>query len=322
MKHNVLRSLGRGLGTVLAATMVSFASLAWAQAPAVPVQHVDGETMVSANPQKAVVMDLGVLDIVHVLDGQVVGVPKANFPTHMAEYNQDRYAKLGTLFEPDLEAIKAVSPDLIIVGRRSAKAYPDLAKIGPTLNLTFDQQNLVDSVAQNTRLVASLYNKQDQAELLLEKLDTSVKELRSLTEKAGKGLLVFTSGGKMISQGPDSRFGVLFKGFGVQPAMTDFPEGKGIPLTPELLHATNPDWIYVIDRDASLGREGPTAQELLDDAQVAQTTAGKRKQIVYLDPTNWYLLDGAGLTTMQANVEQILVALSVQPTAGVGNFRQ
>ncbi len=309
MKHNVLRPLGRGLGTVLAATMVSFASLAWAQAPAVPVQHVDGETMVSSNLQKVVVMDLGVLDIVHALNGQVAGVPKANFPAHMAEYNQDRYAKLGTLFEPDLDAIKALSPDLIIVGRRSAKAYPELAKIGPTLNLTFDQQNLVDSVAQNTRTVASLYHKQDQAEPLLEKLDKSVKELRSLTKNAGKGLLVFTSGGKMISQGPDSRFGVLFNGFGVQPAMTDFPEGKGVPLTPELLQATNPDWIYVIDRDASLGREGPTAKQLLDDAQIDQTTAGKRKQVVYLDPTNWYLLDGAGLTTMQSNVEQILGAL-------------
>ena len=313
MRHKVLPPLGRRLNIVLAAAaLVAASSLTWAQAPAVPIQHVDGETMVSSNPQKAVVMDLGVLDIVHALGGQVAGVPKANFPEHMAEYGQDRYAKLGTLFEPDFNAIKSLSPDLIIVGRRSAKTYPELAKIGPTLNLTFDQQNLVESVAHNTRTVAALYNKRDQAEVLLEKLDKSVKSLQARTNKAGKGLLVFTSDGKMISQGPDSRFGVLFKGFGVQPAMTDFSEGKGIPLTPELLQTVNPDWIYVIDRDASLGREGPSAQKLLNDAQVSQTTAGKQEQIVYLDPTNWYLLDGAGLTTMQANVEQLLAAMNAK----------
>ncbi len=310
MISKILGPLGRLLNLVLAASLVSASSLAWAQADVVQIKHVDGETMVGLNPQKAVVLDLAVLDIVHALGGPVAAVPKANFPAHLAVYDQDRYAKVGTLFKPDLAAIKAMSPDLIIVGRRSTPAYADLAKIGPTLNLAFDQQNLVESVAHTTRTLASLYNKQDQAEPLLQRLEASVKQLNQQTAKAGKGLLVFTTGGKLISQGPDSRFGVLFKGYGVRPAMTDFPDGgKGVPLTPDLLHSLNPDWIYVIDRDAGLGREGVAAGELLKNAQVERTTAGKKQQIVYLDPTNWYVLDGAGLMTMQANVDQLLLAL-------------
>jgi iron complex transport system substrate-binding protein len=300
----------RQLHTVLGVLLLSASSLAWAQTQAMPIKHVDGVTVIRANPEKAVVLDLAILDIVHALDGSVAAVPKAKFPAHMDVYDEDRYAKVGTLFKPDLDAISALSPDLIIVGRRSTPAYADLAKIGPTLNLAFDQQNLVESVAQNTRTLAAVYNRQDQAEPLLKRLDASVKELNKQTARAGKGLLVFTTGGKLISQGPGSRFGVLFKGYGVQPAMTDFPdEGKGVLLTSELLQSLNPDWIYVIDRDAGLGREGVAASELLKTAQVGQTTAGKKKQIVYLDPTNWYLLDGAGLTTMQANVDQLLQAL-------------
>src|SRR5690606_23469832 len=112
--------------------------------------------------------------------------------------------------------------------------------------------------------------KQDVAEPLLAQLDASVKKLQKKTAQAGKGLLVITSGGKAGVQGPDSRFGVLFNDYGVQPAITDFPEGKGVPLTAELLQSVNPDWIYVLDRDAGLGRSETPAEQLLADAGVGQ----------------------------------------------------
>src|SRR5699024_7071185 len=103
---------------------------------------------------------------------------------------------------------------------------------------------------------------------MLDRMAAAASKLRAKTASAGTGWSVFTTSGKMISQGPESRFGVLFNGFGVQPAMTDFPEGKGVGLTAELLQEVNPDWIYVIDRDASLGRTETPAQQLLEAAQV------------------------------------------------------
>lgn len=294
---------------LMAAALISAAAAMSAQAATVSVTHADGQTDVPVNAQKTVVLDLALLDIMQALDAPVAAVPNSNYSGSLAQYGDESIAKVGSMFEPDLDAIRSLEPDLIIVGRRSTKAYPDVAPIAPAINLAFDQQNLVDSVMQTTQTLAGLYGKQEVAAPLVDKLEASVAALRQKTAGAGKGLLVFVTGGKMISQGPESRFGVLFNGYGVEPAMTDFPEGKGVPLTAELLHDINPDWIYVLDRDVSLGREGVPAQQLLDEAQVGQTTAGKHDQVVYLDAFNWYLLDGAGLTGMQENVDQLLDAL-------------
>ncbi len=297
------------LKIIVAATLVSAATALVAQAATVSVTHAGGQTDVRTNPQKTVVLDLALLDVMNALKVPVAGVPGGRFSGALSHYGQDSVTKVGSMFEPDLDAIRALEPDLIIAGRRSTKAYPAVAEIAPSINLAFDQRNLVDSVMQRTRTLASLYGKQDVAEPLLERLNTSVKRLQTKTAKAGKGLLVFTTGGKLISQGPDSRFGVLFNDFGVVPAMTVFPAGKGVALTAGSLQALNPDWIYVIDRDASLGRNALSAKQLLDDAQVEKTAAGKNGRIVYLDPYNWYMLDGAGLNSLQENVDQLLEAL-------------
>lgn len=308
-KKRVFQPLVRQLRTVAAATLVSAVTMVAAQASTVSITHANGQTDVPSNPQKTVVLDLALLDIMHALDVPVAAVSSGRFSGTLAQYGDESVPKVGSMFEPDVEAIRAVDPDLIIAGRRSTKAYSTVADIAPAINLAFDQQNLVESVMETTRTLASLYGREDVAERLLEKLDASVTELQQKTAQAGKGLLVFTTGGKLISQGPESRFGVLFTGFGVQPAMTDFPEGKGVVLTAESLQELNPDWIYVIDRDAGLGRDGTPAQQLLEKAQVMQTTAGKNGQIVYMDATNWYMLDGAGLAAMQENVDQLLLAL-------------
>lgn len=307
-KH-LVRSLGRHLKFVAALMLVSAATAVAAQASTVSITHASGQTDVPAAPQKTVVLDLALLDIMQALDIPVTGVSTGRFMGSLAQYGDDSVVKVGSMFEPDLDAIRALEPDLIIAGRRSSKAYSQVAELAPAINLAFDQQNLVESVMERTRILALLYGRQDAAQPLLEKLDTSVNALQEKTAQAGKGLLVFTTGGKLISQGPESRFGVLFSGFGVQPAMADFPEGKGVGMTAELLQEVNPDWIYVIDRDASLGRDETPAQQLLEAADVDQTSAGKNDRVVYLDPFNWYMLDGAGLTAMQQNVDQLLSAL-------------
>lgn len=273
------------------------------------VTHAGKPIELPSSPQKTVVLDLPLLDIMAALDIPVAAVPSGRFQGSVAQYANDSIPKVGSMFEPDLDAIRAIEPDLVIAGRRGTKAYPDVAAIAPAVNLAFDQHNLVDSVMETTRTLAMIYGRQDAAEPLLDRLAESVKALQQETVRAGTGLLVFTSGGNMISQGPESRFGVLFNGYGVQPAMTDFPEGKGVPLTPELLHDVNPDWIYVLDRDASLGKTATPAQQLLADAGVDRTTAGRKGQLVYLDAFNWYMLDGAGLRGMQQNVDQLLEAL-------------
>lgn len=262
-------------------------------------------------PNKIVVQDLALLDVMHSLEIPVAGVPAARFPEHLSQYAQDQYVKTGSLFEPDAAILTELQPDLIILGRRAAKTQATMEQIAPTVDLSFDQQNLIQSTNQIVNELAQLYGRQDVAQPLLTQLNASVQQLQALTAQTGPSLVLLTTQGKMIAQGPDSRYAVLFKDYGVQPvAGLNFPEGKGVALSAEQIAELQPEWIYVIDRDAGVAREDAIrAQELLKDAALQHVPAIVEQQVVYLDPTNWYLLDGAGLSTLQANIEQMTQAL-------------
>lgn len=71
----------------------------------------------------------------------------------------------------------------------------------------------------------------------------------------------------------------------------------------------NPDWLFVIDRDAGIGREGQSARQLLDNEIIRSTDAWQKGQVVYLNPGDWYLA-GGGLTALRKTVGALQVALS------------
>nr|WP_246408475.1 siderophore ABC transporter substrate-binding protein [Microvirga lupini] len=274
------------------------------------VQHAKGETTVPMRPKKILAFDLASLDTLNTLGVEVAGVPTARFPEYLAKYGSDKYEKVGTLFEPDYEAVNAAGPDLIIVGGRSSVKYADLAKIAPTIDMTVDPKDYVGSVQRNVQLLAQIFDKRAEAERHLAKLEKSMADLRREASTAGKGLLVLTTGGKMSAYGPGSRFGHLHTGFGIVPAVEGLATtNHGQAVSAEFILKTNPDWFFVIDRDAATGQNGGAAKKVLDNDLIAQTKAWKTNQVVYLDPTNWYLI-GGGLTAMQASVDQIAKALA------------
>lgn len=71
----------------------------------------------------------------------------------------------------------------------------------------------------------------------------------------------------------------------------------------------------MIDRDAAIGREGTSAQRMLDNDLIRPTKAWKQQRVVYLNGYNWYLLGSAGLSAMQQNVDDIARALSAAKPA-------
>lgn len=296
-----------GLFASIAAGALMFAGAALAGE--VTVKHAQGETKLPDVPQKVITFDLSSLDTLDALGVKVLGVPTIKKQDYLTKYDADEYIKIGTLFEPDYEAVNAAQPDLIIVGGRSAAKYAELAKIAPTIDLTADAANFVKSSEDNVRTLANIFGKDKEAEDALTKLNAKKDELKALTAKAGTGLLVLTTGGKISAYGPGSRFGVLYDDLGVKPAADDIkPGGHGQPISFEYILEKNPDWLYVIDRDAAIGREGVAAEKFLDNAVVAQTNAWKNKQVIYLDGSAWYL-NASGLTSMGKIVDELIAGL-------------
>lgn len=300
------------LATIVAGTLalLPFGSMALAQE--IVVKHTQGETKLPAVPRKVLVFDVASLDALDALGVDVAGVPSFKFPPSLAKYEGAGYTKIGSLFEPDFEAVNAAGADLIIVGGRSSAKYAELAKIAPTIDLTVNAQDYIGSVRGNVETLGRIFGKEAEAAAQLAELDKSIADVREAAAGAGKGLLILTTGGKMSAYGPGSRFGVLHSDYGVKPAREDLKAANhGQAVSFEFILETNPDWLFVIDRDSAIGREGVSAKQFLDNELVGQTTAWKTGQVVYLDPVNWYLV-GGGINALKANADQIAKALRKQ----------
>ena len=227
------------------------------------VTHAQGETTVPVNPQKVVTFDMASLDTLDALGVQVAGLPKGNVPEYLSEYSADTYTDVGTLFEPDYEAVNALQPDLIIVANRSAEALPELAKIAPTIDVTLDWTDYLGSFRGNVETLAGIFGKQTEATAALSAIDTRIADIKATTATAGSALIVLTSGGEITAFGPGSRFGWLHDELGVTPAIEDVEAAThGDPVSPEFILETNPDWLFVIDRDAATGEGTATAEQI------------------------------------------------------------
>ena len=299
----------RTLLWAVTAAMLPFAALAQDTA-ALKIVHAQGETELPAVPKKVVVFDLASLDTLDTLGVPVAGVPAGPKPAFLAKYEGADYAKVGTLFEPDYEALNAAEPDLVILGGRSGPKYPEVAKLAPAVDMTIDAKDFLASAKRNAETLGRLFGKEAEVAERLVRLDSSIAALKADTAKAGTGMIILTTGGKISTYGPGSRFGVLYDTFGMTPAITDLePAIHGQAVSFEFIQKTDPDWLFVLDRDAAIGSEGEAAAKLLDNELVGQTKAWKSGQVVYLDSGRWYLASG-GLGTLQAIVDQISTALT------------
>ena len=301
-KHRIL-SVAALAGAILAS-----GGAAPSLADPLRITHAQGTTELAAPPKTVLTFELSTLDTLSALGVEVSGVPEANLPKSLSQFADK--PKIGSLFEPDYEAVSALQPDLVIVGGRAAPKYSELAAIAPTIDLTTDPKSFMQRAVGNIRKLGEIFGKQAEVDAALARLESSTAALRNEAASTGKALLVLTTGGKMSTYGRGSRFGVLFTDYGFEPADDQIAAGNhGQPISYEYILEKNPDWLFVIDRDGAIGEQGVPASKLLDNEIVRGTAAWKKGQVVYLDAASWYLV-GAGLTSLQSSVDQITAALA------------
>lgn len=269
---------------------------------------------VPTNPQNIVVFDMASLDTIGALGGEITGAPLDSVPDYLQEHLADDAFNAGTLFEADLIAIEAEQPDLIVIGGRSAGLYEDLSAIAPTVDLSISG-SFLETLERNTEFLGEVLGAQDEAAAALAALEAGIEDAQAVTADAGTGLGLMVSGGKLNAMAPsgadatgrNARGGLIYDVFGVTPVVADIEEAThGEPISFEFLLEQNPDYLWVVDRDAATGTEdAQAAAAVLDNAIVAQTTAAQNDQIVYLNPTAWYIVFG-GLSTTQLMIDDVL----------------
>lgn len=261
-----------------------------AQAQGVNVTHAQGTTVIEAVPQKVMVTDWAAFDNLTSLGVAVAGIPGSNTPPHLADKVTGDMIKIGSLQEPDIEGIAAAAPDLVIVGARSRTSYPTISGIAPTIDSSIDNAAVIDGLKANLTTYGEIFGKQDEAKALIAALDAKVAEAAAAVAGKGTGLIIVTNGNKIGVYGPESRVSWIYKSLNV-PSVFDNVDDRdhgGDAITFEYLLETNPDWLFVIDRDAGVGNEG-SAKAVLDNELIHQTKFWQNNHVIYLDPAAAYV---------------------------------
>lgn len=285
------------------------------QAAATEVEVTDarGTITVPVEPETVVVMDLGIalsLDALGVEMAAIGGLP-IDVPEPYADVVDDpSLTDVGTAFEPDLESINALSPDLILLGGRSASFYDDLSGIAPTVDLTADTSlDFLDSARTTHETLGAIFGVSDEVEAALADAEERWSALAEPAAAVGPTLFVMTNGAEVSAYGPGSRFGLVYDaGFTPAEFQLDTTAEHGDAISFEFILEASPDVLFVLDRGAATGQSDQAALSVLDNDLVAATPAWQNDRVVVVDAFAWYIATGS-LPALEVMLDDLETAI-------------
>ncbi len=278
-------------------------------------EEVDLE--VPYDPERIAILDMACLDIIDSLGvgDRVVGSAGTSLD-YLQDYVTDQNIEnLGTIKEADMEAVMACEPDVIFIGGRLSSSYDTLSEIAPVVYLSTDTEiGVVESVRKNASTIAAMFGLEDQVDELMADFDERIETLAAFAE--GKTAIVgMCTSGSFNVLGNDGRCSMIgreigFENVGVDANVDTSTHGNEASF--EYVVEKNPDYIFVMDRDAAIGTDGAQlAQDIMENELVQGTDAYKNGQLVYLEhPAVWYTAEGGvqALDLMLQDLETTLLA--------------
>lgn len=266
----------------------------------ITITDVDGtKVTVPYNAEKIAVLDYASLDIIDSLGlgDKVVAIPKSSSVAYLSDYvENENIIDTGSVKEVDYEALMSAEPELIIVGGRLSGSIEELSKYAPTILVKINEENIgyIESVTLNVKSIASIYGIEDKATKLLEDFNVRLDSISNASE--GKTALVgLVSGGALSLYGGNERFSIISKEAGFTNLKTADDEANesshGDFASFEVVLDKNPEYLFIVDRDSVVGG-GSSANDVMENAIIKQTTAYTNENIVYLTGDVWYLASG------------------------------
>lgn len=184
-----------------------------------------------------------------------------------------------------------------------------MQELASTIYLGLDTSNYMDSFKSNLETIGEIFDKTDEINAGVDKIEQSIKDVREKAEASNKNaLIILANDDKISAYGPNSRFGLIHDVFGVPAVDEDIEVSThGINVSFEYVLEENPDMLYVIDRGAVVGGES-SAKQVVENKLIKKTDAYQNDNIVYLDPNYWYL-SGGGLVSVQEMINEVADSL-------------
>ena len=272
----------------------------------VEITDIYGTVTVPVNPKNVVALDNRTFETLSDWGIELAAAPKAVMPSDSPYVSDDSVQDIGSHNDPNLEIIAAVDPELVIVGQRFASKYEEIKALVPNavvINLNFDVsteaatpgENLVNGLKNSTIALGAIFDKNEEAAQLVSDFDAVIEKAKSAYNGTDTVISVVVSGGNIGYSAPRSGrvWGPMYEVFGwVSPLEVDgtTSDHQGDDISVEAIAQSNPDWLFVLDRDAatSAAADATPAQDVINNAPALQNvTAVTKEQIIYA-PSDTY----------------------------------
>jgi len=266
----------------------------------VEITDIYGTVTVPINPQNVVALDNRTFETLSDWGIELAAAPKPVMPADSPYVADESVQDIGNHREPNLEIIAAVEPELVIVGQRFASFYEDIKALVPNaavINLNFDVSenadapgdNLVNGLKNSTIVLGQIFDKNGEAAALVGAFDQAIADAKAAYNGTDTVMSVVVSGGNIGFSAPRSGrvWGPMYEVFNWVPALdlsNTTSDHQGDEVNVEAIAQSNPDWIFVLDRDAATASaDGSTpAQDVIGNAPALQNvTAITEDNLVY-----------------------------------------
>lgn len=272
----------------------------------VKIKDLTGEVEVRKNPKKVVALDNRTFETLEEWGIKLVAAPKPIMPATSGYKKDDSVVDIGNHKEPNLEALAAAEPDLVIVGQRFGSYYEEIKKLLPNadvINLNWDVsedaenpgENLINGFKDSIDSLGKIFDKEDEAEALKKKLDDSIAKAKE-AYKGGTVISVVVSGGEIGYSAPGYGrvWGPLYEVLGLKPAIevtNTSSDHKGDDISVEAIAQANPAYLLVLDRDAATTKEGEEskpASDVIEGSEALKATDAIKNSAIYYAPADTY----------------------------------
>jgi iron complex transport system substrate-binding protein len=226
-------------------------------------------------------------------------------PAYLAD-TADQFENVGTLKEPNVEALANLAPELIIISNRLLDFAEQLEEIAPVVVLSVDYTDYWGSVQKNITTLGTIFDEEAAADEAIATLNEEIEDVQAKTTGISeKTLTLLLNDGSMSAFSTGSRFGFIYDTLGFTPvdaAIEDSTHGQSVGY--EGLLEINPQILFVVDRTAAIGTASDENAALLENDFVYQTDAYKNNKIINLSSDLWYL-SGGGIESFHLMIEEI-----------------
>ena len=259
------------------------------------IEHAMGTTEIKGTPERVVILTNEGTEALLALGVKPVGAVKSWLGNPWYDHIKDQMegvTEVGTESEPNLEAIAALKPDLIIGNKlRQEKIYEQLNQIAPTVFA----ETLKGDWKENFMLYAKAVNKEEKGNQVMDEYNKRIDELKGkLGDKLNQKVSIvrFLAGDVRIYH-KDSFSGVILEQLGfARPESQNVNDFAETGVTKERIPAMDGDILFYFTYEQGDGEATKVEEEWINDPLFKNLEVAKQGKVHKVSDVIWNTAGG------------------------------